>query len=293
MAVPEFPPSELEAGKISLPELGKMFKTPTEEKNGFFKKVFYAGLPVIAITFAELLIFGGRLEEAAVIYTLLLLAFSSSIAVAKDQGVRKIHQAFLLLPVFRLVNLSIPIFLKVNLYSFVFIYASLAMSAIIATTHQNIVFEKKKDVLKRIWIYLPLSVLAALVFSEAEYMLIGARSLIPDISQVNLLELIVIMVFVVGLMEELIFRVILQTRLEEFLGPVAGILFASLLFGIMHSGYGTPYEMGFTFLVGCFLGYCFYKTRSLPLVIMINGLTNVFLFGIIPLLGPGLGLVFK
>jgi uncharacterized protein len=291
MAIPEFPPSELEAGRISLPELGKVFKMPTEEKNGFLKKVFYAGVPVIAITFAELLIFGGRLNEAAIVYTLLLLAFSFSTAVSKDQEVRKINQAFLLLPVFRLVNLSIPIFLKVNLYSFVFIYASLAMSAIIAITHQNIVLETKKNLLRRIWIYLPLSILAALVFAEAEYMLIGAKPLIPEISQANLLELIVIMVFVVGLVEELIFRVILQTRLEEFIGPAAGILFASLLFGVMHSGYGTPYEMGFTFLAGCFLGYCFYKTRSLPLVIMINGLTNVFLFGVIPYLGPGLGFI--
>ncbi len=291
MAMPEFPPSELEAGRISLPELGKVFKMQTEEKNGFLKKVFYAGVPVIAITFAELLIFGGRLNEAAIVYTLLLLAFSFSTAVAKDQEIRKINQAFLLLPVFRLVNLSIPIFLKVNLYSFVFIYASLAMSAIIAITHQNIVLETKKNLLRRIWFYLPLSILAALVFAEAEYMLIGARPLIPEISQVNLLELIVIMVFVVGLVEELIFRVILQTRLEEFIGPAAGILFASLLFGVMHSGYGTPYEMGFTFLAGCFLGYCFYKTRSLPLVILINGLTNVFLFGVIPYLGPGFGLI--
>lgn len=291
MAMPEFPPSELEAGKISLPELGKVFNTPTEEKTGFLKKVFHAGIPIIAITFAELLIFGGRLNEAAVVYTLLLLAFSFSAATAKQQEVRKINQAFLLLPIFRLVNLSIPIFLKVNLYSFVFIYASLAMSAIIAATHQNVAFDAKKE-LKRIWIYLPLSVLAALVFAEAQYMLIGARPLIPDISQVNLLELIVIMIFVVGPVEELIFRAILQTRLEEFLGPAAGILLVSLLFGIMHSGYGTPYEIGFTFLMGCFLGYCFYRTRSLPLVIMINGLTNVFLFGVIPYLGQGLGLGF-
>ena len=292
MAMPEFPPSELEAGKISLPELGKMFNTQTEERYGFLKKVLYAGVPTLAIIFAELLIFGGRLNEAAVVYTFLLLAFSFSASVAKQQEVRKISQAFLLLPVFRLVNLSIPIFLKINLYSFVFIYASLAMSAIIAASHQNVAYEAKKDTLRRIWIYIPLAVIAALVFAEAEYMLIGVKPLIPDLSQINLLELAVIMIFVVGLVEELIFRVILQTRLEEFLGPAAGILLASLLFGVMHSGYGTPYEMGFTFLVGCFLGYCFYKTRSLPLVIMINGLTNVFLFGVIPYLGPGLGLGF-
>lgn len=292
MTMPEFPPSELEAGKISLPELGKVFNMPTEEKIGFLKKIFYAGIPAIAIICAELLIFGGRLNEAVVFYTFLLLAFSFSAAVAKNQEVRKINQAFLLLPIFRLVNLSLTIFLKVHLYSFVFIYATSAMAAIIATSHQNLVFETKKDALRRIGIYLPLSVLAALVFAEAEYMLIGARPLIPDISQVSLLELIVIMIFVVGLIEELIFRVIIQTRLEDFLGPAAGILLVSLLFGAMHSGYGTPYAMGFTFLMGCILGYCYYKTRSLPLVVLINGLTNVFLFGIMPYLGPGLGLGF-
>jgi uncharacterized protein len=291
MAEPEFPPSELEAGKISLPKLGKMFKMPSEEKNGFLRKVFSAGVPIIAITFAELLIFEGRLNEASITYTILLLALSFSIVFTKDQDVRKIYQAFLLLPIFRLVNLSMPIFLKINLYSFVFIYASLAMSAIIATTHQNITFEKKRDAFRKIWLYIPLSILAALAFAEAEYMLIGAKPLVPDISTANLMELIVIMVFVTGLVEELVFRAILQTRLEEFLGPAEGILLASLLFGIMHSSYGTFYEMGCTFLVGCFLGYCFYKTRSLLLVVMINGLTNVFLFGIIPHMGPGLGFV--
>ena len=45
MAMPEFPPSELEAGQISLPELGKMFKMPTEEKTGFLKKMLLCRSP--------------------------------------------------------------------------------------------------------------------------------------------------------------------------------------------------------------------------------------------------------
>ena len=93
MAIPDFPPSELEAGHVSLPELGKMFKMRTEEKTGFLKKIFYAGIPVIAITFAELLIFGGRLKEASIAYTLLLLALSFSIAVTKKHEIRKVYQA--------------------------------------------------------------------------------------------------------------------------------------------------------------------------------------------------------
>ncbi len=291
MAIPDFPPSELETGKVSLPELGKMFKVQTEEKIGFLKKIFYAGIPVTAITLIELLIFGGRLKEASIAYTLLLLALSFSITVTKKHEIRKIYQALLLLTIFRLINFSMPVFFEKNLYSFVFIYAPLAIPITIATIHQKIVYERKSDTLRRIWIYFPLSVLTGLAFGQAEYVLIGARELIPDLSSTNLLALIIIMIFVVALVEELMFRAILQTSLEEFLGPAVGIFLSSLLFGIMHSTYGTPYEMVYTFLVGGFLGYLFYRTRSLLLVVMIHGSINVFLFGIIPHLGPGLGLI--
>ncbi|AKB45899.1 CAAX amino terminal protease family protein [Methanosarcina sp. Kolksee] len=291
MAISDFISSELDAGKTSLPELGKMLKMQNEEKSGFLKKIIYAGIPVAAITLIELLIFGGRLREASIAYTLLLLSLSYSISVLKKTEIRKIYQALLLLTIFRLVNFSMPIFFERNLYSFIFIYAPMAIPITLATVHQKVIYEKKRDTLKRIWIYLPLSILAGLVFGQVEYVMIGARELIPDLSLRNLLILIIIMVFIVGLIEELIFRSILQTSLEEFLGPAWGIFLSSLLFGIMHSTYGTPYEMAYTFLLGGFLGYLFYKTRSLPLVVMIHGSINVFLFGIIPHAGPIIGLI--
>lgn len=265
-------------------------KMQTEEKTGFLGKVSFAGAPVIAIALAELLIFGGRIREAAITYTLLLLALSFSIMVTKKIELRKINQAFMFLPILRLVNLSMPIFFDITLYSFIFIYAPLTIPATIAATHQKIQYETKKSLIRKIWIYLPFSILAGLVFGEAEYLFVQTTALVPDLSLLNLLELIIIMVFVVGLVEELIFRAILQTRLEELFGTAGGIFLASLLFGLMHSIYGTPYEIVYTLLVGAFLGYLFHRTRSLALVTMIHGSINVFLFGIIPHLGPGLGL---
>ncbi|AKB56407.1 MULTISPECIES: CPBP family intramembrane glutamic endopeptidase [Methanosarcina] len=291
MAISDFISSELEAGKASLPELGKMLKMQTEEKNRFLKKIIYAGIPVAAITLIELLIFGGRLREASIAYTILLLSLSYSIAVLKKTEIRKLYQALLLLTIFRLVNFSMPVFFERNLYSFIFIYAPMALPITLATVHQKVIYERKKDTLRKIWIYFPLSILAGLAFGQVEYIMIGARELIPDLSLTNLLILIIIMVFIVGLIEELIFRSILQTRLEEFLGPAWGIFLSSLLFGIMHSTYGTPYEMVYTFFLGGFLGYLFYRTRSLPLVVMIHGSINVFLFGIIPHAGSIVGLM--
>ncbi len=88
------------------------------------------------------------------------------------------------------------------------------------------------------------------------------------------------MVFLVGLVEEIIFRSILQNRLEMFLGSRGGgLLVTSVLFGLMHSGYGSMVEIFYAFLVGFIIGYMFYKTRSLPLVTMVHGFINVFLFG--------------
>ncbi|AKB76631.1 CAAX amino terminal protease family protein [Methanosarcina horonobensis HB-1 = JCM 15518] len=287
----DYPSSETEAGQISLQGIGKTFKTQTDEKMGFLKKMFSAGAPVVAITFAELLIFTGRVTEAAVAYTLLLIILSVSIIVSKKMEIRKLHQAFILLPILRLINLSMPVFFETDLYSFIFIYVPMAIPAIIISIHQEIPGQRKADLLKKMRIYLPFSLVAGLIFAELEYLIIQTRPLIPDLSPVNLLELTIIMIFVVSLIEEFIFRGIIQTRLEEFLGPAWAILLASFLFGVMHSSYGTPYEIVYTFFAGGVLGYFFYKTKSLPLIVMIHGFINIFLFGIIPHLGPGLGLI--
>lgn len=291
MASLDYPSSELETGQISLPEFGKMFKVQTDEKTGFLRKILSAGAPVIAIAFAELLIFSGRVKEAAIIYTTLLIILSLSIIISGNSEIRKVHQAFILLPILRLVNLSMPIFFESNLYSFVFIYVPMAIPATIISIHQEIPKERRRYLIRKIPVYLPFSLVAGLIFAEMEYSVIQTSPLIPDLSPVNLLALAVIMIFIVSLIEEFIFRGIIQTRLEEFLGPVGGILLASFLFGIMHSSYGTPYEMAYTFLAGGILGYLFYSTKSLPFVVMIHGFINIFLFGLIPHLGPGLGLI--
>jgi len=63
MGSPDYTSSELETRRVSLPELGGMFKMQTDEKIGFSKKLISAGVPVIAIAFAELLIFSGRIKK--------------------------------------------------------------------------------------------------------------------------------------------------------------------------------------------------------------------------------------
>jgi membrane protease YdiL (CAAX protease family) len=134
------------------------------------------------------------------------------------------------------------------------------------------------------WIYAPLSIVLGLLIAEGEYLIIRTNGLIPDLSTFNLLMLSIVMIFFVGLVEEIIFRSILQNRLQMMFGNWAGLIFTSVLFGLMHSGYGSIYEVIYASLVGFLIGYLFYRTRSLPFVAMLHGFINIFLFGVIPLL---------
>lgn len=253
------------------------------------KKV-YVGIPILAIVFAEILIYFGRIKEALWIHIIILMGLSLSIKFVKNKEIYKTYQALMLLPLLRIVNLSMPIFFDITLYSFVFTYAPLAVPIMIAVAYQQLTHEEMGITLRRIWLYLPLSVLIGFGLGVGEYLIIRTGYLIPNLSLLNLLKLTVVMVFFVGLVEEIIFRAVLQTRLNIIFGAWEGILLSSMLFGFMHAGYGTFYEVLYTFFVGAIIGYMFYKTRSLPLVTLVHGFVNVFLFGVIPHISPVLGL---
>ncbi|MDD4306419.1 MAG: CPBP family intramembrane metalloprotease, partial [Methanosarcina sp.] len=143
-------------------------------------------------------------------------------------------------------------------------------------------FEQIGITTKNLLAYTILSIPLGFLLGLGEYLTIRTEYLIPDLSIGNLLKLTFIMVFFVGLVEEIIFRSILQVRLEQALNIREALLITGLLFGLMHSGYGTFYEVLYTGFVGLIIGFVFYKTRSLPFVTLVHGLVNVFLFGILP-----------
>lgn len=245
-------------------------------------KGVYLIIPVLVIAIAEFLIYSGRIIEAMEVHAVLLLGLSFSMLYIKNVEIQKTYQALILLPIFRLVNLSMPAFYEITLYSFVFIYGLLTIPVTIALTSQGFTREQLGITFRRMWIYVPLAIVIGLLLAVGEYLIIETNYLIPDLSIVPLLMLTLVMVFLVGLVEEIIFRSILQNRLEIYIGSRMGIIMTSILFGLMHSGYGNIIEIFYTCLVGFIIGYMFYKTRSLPLVMMIHGFINVFLFGVIP-----------
>lgn len=253
-------------------------KKTSEIKNEWL----YLVIPALAIAFAELQLFLGQQIESMVVHVVILIGLSLSALFIKNEEIKKIYQALILLPIMRLVNLSIPVFYETTLYSLVFIYSLLAVPAIIAATQQGFTRTQLGITFNKLWLYIPLSLLLGLLLAEGEYLIIRTNYLIPDLTIVNLLILSAVMIFLVGVVEEIIFRSVLQNRLQMVFGNFSGLIFTSILFGFMHSSYGNIYEIFYATFVGFFIGFLFYRTKSLPLAALIHGFINIFLFGVIP-----------
>lgn len=79
-------------------------------------------------------------------------------------------------------------------------------------------------------------------------------------------------------LEEMLFRGIIQESTSRFYGPMAGILIASAIFAIVHP---NPQQIINAFFSGLILGYIYYRTRSLIPVIIIHAINNAVAYIII------------
>ena len=129
---------------------------------------------------------------------------------------------------------------------------------------------------------IPFGTLIGVELALIEHQILANPALIPSFSLIWLVELSVVMIFVVTLVEELLFRALLQPQLVQRSGPIVGILITSIIFGAMQSGFANYYELLFAFGVGLVFGVAFYKTKNLPFVITMHAVDDILLFGVLP-----------
>ena len=267
-------------------------KLPEKPNLNLSREAIIILIPVIFILIAELLILLQYDYITIWMHVFTVVALPLASIYFHEKNITMAFQSLMLLPLLRLVNISMPIFFETTLYTFVFIYGPLILPVFLVMRAQGLSFNFKiAEETKRKWPqYTVISLLVALFIAQGEYAIIDVGYLIPDLSLMSLIQLSIVMIFFVGFIEELIFRYILQTRLEFTFGIWPALIISSILFGAMHSGYGTFLQVVMTSIAGLMIGYMYVRTRSLSLITVTHGITNVFLFGIIPHLGPGLGL---
>lgn len=252
-------------------------------------------LPTAIIIVAEALFFSHLAEASLELHLLnIFICIMLSIFLTKGQD---LYLAFVMVSLLRVLNIGMPKFFHLSLWFFPFIYMPIIFTAFVMWYVDNVP-EGQRLTLRSVWLFLngsradepshfrwmfiPIAALIGLGMSFVEFFVLHPSSLIPDLGVINLVALMVVMVFFVGFGEELVFRAILQPRIQERAGPVIAILFSALLFAIMHSGYSSVPYLFYVFGVGLLLGYSFYRTKNLIFVVLIHGFINFFLFSFLP-----------
>ena len=235
-------------------------------------------LPMSLIILAETLIFLGNMKAAMIVHALnLTLLILSSIYIDN-----RIAPALMLLPLFRLLNVAMPVFFHLTIYTYPLVYCPMFVPIYLILKEGMITRSQAGLTAKGFLLYLPLAMVVGFALGWGEYNILHTGVLIPDVSLKNILILSLTMILFVGVVEEFVFRSALQTVMEERLGPIPGLLVTSVIFGFMHSGYHLPMEILFVFLAGVVFGLLFWMTKSLPIIALAHGLTNVSLFLISP-----------
>ena len=79
-----------------------------------------------------------------------------------------------------------------------------------------------------------------------------------------------------GISEELLFRGVIQSYLISVSTPFIGLFVSALLFGLMHC-YNRLYII-LTFIVGLFIGWIYFQTQSLLLVVTLHCVYDILAF---------------
>jgi membrane protease YdiL (CAAX protease family) len=236
------------------------------------------GLLVLAVIFTELLLEIGFASTAVWCYLELVFIFVFfSYYNNKDE---LLYPVFAMIPLFRLVNLGMPTFSLKTLYWLPLVYGALIPSIYILIISGEVISSSTNR--KRLLLFSAPAVLLGGVLSALEYTLTQSDPLITALSIQQVLLLSVIMFVIVSPVEELIFRGMIQERLQSRFGRKAGIGLTAILFGTMHSTSLLGSSIWFGISLGIVLGVIYNRTASLGTVIIIHGSLNTFLYGLYP-----------
>lgn len=242
-------------------------------------------LPTLGIVSGEIMMFFGHMDIGLIIHIINLQAITLALIFSNlHLEIKKVLQSMILLMLMRIISLIMPHFFTETLIWLVLINSIMFVPIYVIVKNQKISYSEMGINSRHLKIYLLVAPLISIVIAAFEYRILDPVAIIENIQLSNIILLAIVMFVFVGAVEELVFRSILQTRLEKVIGLKNGLFLSGILFGIMHSVYGHINEILLAIFFGIAIGYIFQKTRSFPFIVAINGSANIFLFGILPIL---------
>jgi len=239
-------------------------------------------LYLLAITLAELATVASQslILWGIVAHALILTALMVHSALTREQTYRQVLLSVALAPLVRILSLSLPLVNIPRLWWEPIIYIPLLIAAIQVA---HLLGWRLHDI--GLNIRMPLVQMAVMLsgfgFGIVEYFILKTEARGVDFSFQELWLPALILLLTTGLVEEFIFRGVMQRAAVERFGWW-GIVYVSLLFAVLHVGFLSWLDVIFVFGVALFFAWVVKKTGSLFGVTLSHGITNIVLFLVAP-----------
>ncbi len=211
-----------------------------------------------------------------------LLVFTASIfhgAIEPRPKAMALWLSISLVPLIRIVSLGLP--LGAVSLEWWYVLAGLPPLAAAITAVRVLGFSRRQIGLQLPtgagWLLTIIVISTGVVIGMAEFSLIGQVITVEASTTGQLVLFGSILILGTGVVEEVVFRGVLQTAAMAALGTTGGIVLVSVLFAVMHTGHGSILNVWFIFGVSLYFGYVRYVTGSLLAVIAAHSVANLVL----------------
>jgi uncharacterized protein len=237
-----------------------------------------------AIMVAELLTTFGNPLWGVAIHVALLTIFVTAGALVRDRGRAAFYLSLMLAPLIRVVSLGMPLGEFQQTYWYL-------LSALPLFSAGAVIVRLNGYSWQSVGLRLParsaLPLEAAVAASgfalgAVEYVILRPDPL-ADGAGAGLIALsVVILLIGTGVMEEFVFRGVLQRAAQGVFPGVTGLVYVSLLFAVLHIGHKSVLDVVFVVGVALWFGAVVRRTGTILGVSLAHGITNAVLLVLIP-----------
>ena len=220
-----------------------------------------------------------------VLHGVILLLLILQGASAQRRVAQRFYFSMALVPLIRLMSLSLPLTNFLFVYWYLIIGTPLFLAAFFSARMMGLSIDSLLFNVSQPGLQI-LVALSGVLLGYAEYVILRPQPLVEAFSFRLIWQPALILLIFTGLLEEVIFRGLLQQSSREFIGRW-GLVYAGLVFAVMHLGYRSLMDFLFVLLVALYFGQVVLRTRSILGVTVAHGLTNIGLFLVFPFLASG------
>jgi hypothetical protein len=218
-----------------------------------------------------------------VAHCLILMGLLVQIYLVRDRPTERAFVVSLLFaPLIRILSLALPLADFPLLYWYLIISIPLFLALGRAARSLDLSWREMGMHLRGWPLQLAIA-LSGLLFGVVEYLILRPEPLVPEFTLAAVWWPALVLLICTGLLEEMIFRGLLQRTGREPLGRW-NMPYVSVLFAVLHIGYKSVADLLFVLAAGWFFGWVVRRTRSLLGVTLAHGLTNIVLFLVMPFL---------